>query len=261
MSTIDAIILGIIQGATEFLPVSSSGHLILARSVFHISDDGGLVFDVLLHLATALAILVYFRLDIINVVQGVVRNDRRSVRFMILILIAIIPAGLAGYFLEHTIETYFRSPILVAVMLCVGSVIFFLAEKKHTKDTYVATIPSTRTALSIGFWQVLALLPGTSRSGITISGGMLGGLSRTGAARFSFLMGFPLVVAAGIKGLFELDDAGPYNIMPLIFGCVAALVVGLLTITALMRLFETHSLKPFIYYRIILAMLILMSLI
>lgn len=264
MSILDAVLLGVVQGITEFLPISSSGHLILARDVLGIAAEGGLAFDASLHLATLLAIVVYFYTDIKNLAETAYAWLRRrqtnaaSLRLVKAILIGSIPAVVAGVLFGGLIEMIFRSPFSVAGGLIIGSIIMLFAELDKEKPSETGTI-STKNAFIIGIFQAFALIPGMSRSGMTMSGGMLLGLSREQAARFAFLLAVPIVLGAGGTKFLELltEGAGGINILPLLLGCLAAFGSGLGAVWGLMKLLRKHSLIPFVGYRIIVAIIVL----
>ncbi len=259
MTTIEALFLGIVQGLTEFLPVSSTGHLILARTVFGLNDAQGLAVDAVLQLATVAAVFVYFFPDIWLLTQTGLRKlgrlpvNKKEETLLYALMIATIPAVIFGLLLESVMESTFRSPLLVAGVLVAGSLFFIYAEYKYqtTVRTNEVTVLS---GFKIGLFQVLALIPGMSRSGATIAGGMLMGLSRPEAARFAFLLALPVITGAGLKKLLELivSDA-PIAWGPVFIGSVTAFITGLLAIHFLLGFVRTHTLWPFIWYRIILA--------
>lgn len=259
MTLLEAIILGLVQGVTEFLPVSSTGHLILARSLFGVNDAQGLAVDAVLQLATVAAVFVYFFPDIWLLTQTALRKlgrlpvNKREETLLYAILIATVPAVIFGLMLESLMESAFRSPLLVAGVLVAGSFFFMYAEYKY-QTTPRKNEMSLSTGFKIGLFQVLALIPGMSRSGATISGGMLLGLSRSEAARFAFLLALPVITGAGLKKLLELivsDATVPW--FPVAVGSVVAFVTGILAIHFLLAFVRTHTLWPFIWYRIILA--------
>lgn len=256
--------LGVVQGLTEFLPISSSGHLIVVREFFGTVGAGDLAFDALLHFATALAIVVYFWRDIWQLIIAAVRLPQKFLQKalideyeeMALALIAgTVPAVILGLLLEDIMATLFRNPLLVAGALLVGSCIMLLAE--HYKNSCARGVlgHGWRRGLVIGLFQSLALIPGMSRSGMTISGGMLFGMERGEAARFGFLLGVPLLLGAGVKKAFEL---GLFEISAdVVAGAIAAFIVALLVIHYLLKFLRSHTLHIFIVYRIALALLIL----
>lgn len=257
MNLLDGIILGIIQGLTEFLPISSSGHLILAREVLGLQTSLGLSFDAVLQLATSLAVLVYFRADFVRLFTAAIKwLQRKTVEqkdriLLLALIVGTIPAVILGLLLEDYMGTTFRNAELVAWTLIVGSVLFFIAEK-YAKQSENLTV---KKGLWIGFFQILALIPGMSRSGMTISGGLLFGLKREEAARFSFMLAFPIIFGGGMKKLLELSANGALNEigLSLLGGAIAAFMVGVLAIHYLLKYLKNHTLGIFIIYRILLA--------
>lgn len=262
MSIFDSIVLGVVQGLTEFIPVSSSGHLILAREFLGISAGlNDLAFDAVLQLATSLAILFYFRKEVLRLIKvffsfvaGKV-IDVADKNLMLAVIIGTIPAVIAGLFLESYMETTFRSSSLVAVTLIIGAVLMFVADRVKR----VETTPNYRTGLFVGLFQTLALIPGISRSGATISGGLFAGFSRENAARFSFLLALPVLLGSGLKKLLDLGISGALGDVgfPLVLGSFIAFVSGLLAISFLLKFLKTNNLNVFVIYRIALAVFIL----
>lgn len=264
MSALDALILGLVQGIAEFLPISSSGHLILAREVLNLQIEQGLAVDAVLQLVTAFAVVVYFRADLKAlaysawrfVTGGAVEREQKSMLFAL--ALGTVPAVIAGLFLEDMMDTVFRSATLVAWVLIVGSALFALAEYIRTR--YSAERPMTvGKGVLIGCFQALALVPGMSRSGATIAGGMLLGLSRETAARFAFLLMVPIVVGAGSKKLLELGGAGMAESEWLMIGLASltAFAAGIASIHYLLKFLKGHSLMVFVIYRVALALLVL----
>lgn len=259
-----AIILGIIQGITEFVPVSSSGHLILGREIFGATGDTALAFDAVIHLATAAAIIVYFWSDLMAFLRGEHReiaetNISVSARTIGIIILATIPAAIAGLYFQSFIETVLRNPEIVAGGLIAGSLLILAAEHIPTHANKKIT---WRRGLLIGFFQCLALIPGMSRSGSTISGGLFAGISRQTATSFSFLLGLPIFIGAGGVQLYQLIQSGGLDVVgwPLLVGSVAAFLSGLAAMHLLMRFVRTHRLDWFAAYRILLAVLVLLVL-
>ena len=206
MTIIDSIILGVIQGLAEFLPISSSGHLIIARDLFGWHGSTDLAFDAVLQLATVIALIVYFHKDIwrhvkafISIIRGKVVEQKDKIMVWA-IIIGTIPAVIAGMILEKYMETTFRSAVLVCIILIIGSAVMYLAEKFAVQNEEL----TVKKGIWIGLFQCLALVPGFSRSGATISGGLIFGLTREEAARFSFLLSIPIVFGSGMKKLFEI---------------------------------------------------------
>ncbi|MFC1599141.1 undecaprenyl-diphosphatase UppP, partial [Patescibacteria group bacterium] len=208
------ILLGIIQGLTEFLPVSSSGHLVLLHEIWVMPQINNLIFDVVLHTGTLVALLVYFYKDIISYLRAFlnslvnwnIKNDLQQ-RMAWLIIISIIPAGIIGYFFEDIIENVFRSALSVALVLIAVSFLFFLAEKYTKKEKNFQSLTWWKVLL-IGIAQAIALIPGVSRSGITIITGMYFNLKRELAARLSFLISIPIIFIASLKKGYDLFQAG-----------------------------------------------------
>jgi undecaprenyl-diphosphatase len=269
-TVLQALVMGLVQGLTEFLPVSSSGHLVIVPFLFGWDDEfiTSLAFSVMLHMGTLIALLIYFRADWLRIVPAGFATIRdRSFqgdpdrRLAWLLVAATIPAALAGFLLNDLIETQFRQVGLVALMLVVGGVILWLADRigARTKGIKDVTFP---IAVGIGAAQALALIPGISRSGISISAGRLAGLDREAAARFSFLMATPVTLGAGVFEARKLltGEAGvEVAIAPLIVGMVAALVAGLVAIHVTLRYLRTNSLDIFVWYRIALAAVVLVA--
>lgn len=265
---IEAIWLGMIQGATEFLPVSSTGHLVLARSVLGIDPDKfGLSFDVALHLGTLLAVLFYFRRLLLALTVGWLGTIRhRSWRasnngqLAWLVILGSIPAGIAGFLFESSIESAFRSPEAVEIALIAFSAPMAIAELTASQSRVLST---TRLgdAIVVGGLQALALIPGVSRSGITIAGGLMRGLERRDATSFAFILGIPVIAAASLKHGLDLaqNGAGEGNagVLVILSGVAAAAIVGYGAIEFLIRYLRLNSLYPFVFYRLVLGALVL----
>lgn len=263
MSYLESLFLGFLQGITEFLPVSSSGHLVLAHDFLSIVGDSSLAFDAVLHLATASAVLIYFRRDFWLLLQALLRKlgrlpvYARDLTLAYALLIGTVPAVLVGVLLEDIVATLFRNPLLVAGSLLAGSALFVYAEW-----FYYNSVPQNemtlKKGLQVGLFQCLAFVPGFSRSGATIAGGMLLGLSRSEAARFGFLLAVPLLMGAGAKKLLELLSVGgtvEWGVIAV--GAVTAFVVGLLAIHFMLSFVRRYSLWPFVWYRVFLALLVI----
>lgn len=263
MDIFSAIILGVVQGATEFIPVSSSGHLILAHTVLGVVDENALAFDAVLQLATVFAVIVYFFDELYALIQAHIRLlgrlpvNPKDIVMLKALGMGTIPAVILGLFLESYMETLFRHPLLVAGVLLIGSIFFMFAEYQY-ENCFHHNDMSARTGFKIGLYQCLALIPGFSRSGATIAGGMLLGLSRSDAARFAFLLSIPLILGSGLKKLLELitsDVAVAWT--PVLMGSLSAFLVGMLAIHFMISFIKKYSLWPFIWYRIILAAFIM----
>jgi len=277
MDFINSAILGLVQGLTEFIPVSSTGHLILARKIMGLDLVGTLSFDAILQLATGLAVLVYFWKDIWNIIKN------RDFKLISVLIVGSIPAVILGFTLSNYMDTFFRGTHVVAVALVLGSILFYFAERKFKREipekdsetpeklSPLNGVPnrsesSSGVSLKKSFWigcfQCLALLPGFSRSGATISGGLLSGLSREITVRFSFLLSLPIIFGSGLYKVYDLVKHGQFGGMEssLIIASIFAFISGLLAIHFLIKFLRKYSLNYFGVYRIILAVAILIYL-
>lgn len=244
-------ILGIVQAVTEFLPVSSSGHLLLFRFFTGFSVPESLAFDVSLHVGSALALIVYFRTQLWSLIQKYRSQETR------LLVSAVAMTALIGYFVEPFLSDV-RQPLVIAFMLILGGLLFFWVEKKGTQVKKMGDM-TLKQALGIGLVQSLAFIPGVSRSGITIIAGMWGGLKREEAAVFSFLMGAPLLMLAGAKkglDLMILDAQIPWDLF--LIGSVTSAVVSFVVIHLFLQLIRRYSLTVFGWYRIILGAFVIL---
>ncbi len=249
MDTIDAIILGIIQGLTEFLPVSSSGHLELGKAILGDNSipEESLLFTVVLHFATALSTIVVFRKDVWEIIGGLFKFQwNEETQFSLKIVISMIPAALVGFFLEDFMEVFFDGAIIiVGIMLIITAILLYLADMAKTTDKGV----SYRSAFVIGMAQMVAMLPGISRSGATISTAVLLGIDKTKSARFSFLMVVPLILGKVAKDIlsgeidFESTQMGAMGA-----GFLAAFLAGLVACTWMIRLVRQSKLTYFAIY-------------
>jgi undecaprenyl-diphosphatase len=260
MTIFQAIILGLVQGLTEFLPVSSSAHLALAPWLLGWRDPG-LAFDVALHLGTLVAVAWYFRRDWIELTQAAFTLLRtRQVRTVadrrvLYLIAATIPAGLGGVLLKDYAETVFRHPAITASMLILLGVILWIVDRAASTVRSLDDL-SARDAVLIGLAQVCALVPGVSRSGSTMTAARALGFERGAAARFSFLMSLPIITAAVVFKLPEvLRDGGALG--PLLAGIVAAAVSSWLAITVLLRFVSRNSFGVFAVYRVVLGVVVL----
>ncbi len=254
MNVWEAVFLGVLQGITEFLPVSSSGHLVLAEYFLGLKETS-LAFDVTLHLGTLLAVLAFFYRDWTGMAKSIKPGCRApEERRMLLFLIAgTVPGAAAGFFLEHAVSACLRSPWVVVCTLSGVALLLGLAERiaRHERQFSSIRLPD---ALLIGISQALAIIPGVSRSGITMTCGMFLGLSREAAARFSFLLSAPIIAGAGLyEGLKLLSRGGTEITMNFLWGFVASAVSGYLVIAFLMNYLRTHTFYPFVYYRLAVA--------
>lgn len=261
MSLFEGILLGLVQGLTEFIPVSSSGHLIVIHHFFGVAKED-LAIDAVLQLATVLAVFLYFRSDVWNLLVTFIKLisgksvEARDRNVLFAIILGTIPAVVLGLVLESYMESFFRSTTLVALTLILGSVLMYHADTADVK----AEILTPQKGLVIGFFQSLALIPGISRSGSTISGGLLSGLQREEATRFSFLLSFPIILGSGLKKLFDLSVAHEAVSFPLGVSFIVSFLTGLVCIHFLIKYLRSHSLRVFIWYRVVLAVLLLILL-
>jgi undecaprenyl-diphosphatase len=267
---LQALVMGVVQGLTEFLPVSSSGHLILVPYLLGWHDPfiDSLAFSVMLHIATLLALLLYFRADWLRLIPAGLSAIRdRSLagdpdrRLAWLLAVSTVPAILAGILLNDRIETRFREPRLVALTLVLGAAILWVADRTSSRSKGVEDV-SFGGAFGIGVAQALALVPGISRAGISISAGLFLGLNREAAARFSFLMATPVIAGAGLWELRKLvtGEAGvEVPLAPLLVGMIGALVAGIAAISVLLRYLRTHPTTVFVAYRLALAAVVVVA--
>jgi len=262
-----AIIFGAVQGITEFLPISSSGHLAVLHDFFHFELADDLSFDVALHWGTLLALVIFFWRDIWILTKGFFRwltnfdlKNNFEARLSWLIVFGTIPAGVVGYFFGDWLEATFRSTSSIAFMLIVVGLLFFLLEKYSRREREMGEL-NWLDAVVIGIAQSVALIPGVSRSGITIIAGLGRKLKRETAARFSFIMSIPAVLGAGIKKFHDLSGAGvaiDWGVW--IVGVLTAAVVGYFCLKYFLKFLSKHSLQVFGWYRIILGLAILIYL-
>ncbi len=264
MNIFHTIFLGFLQGATEFLPISSSGHLVLVETFLGL-EEVGLAFDVALHLGTLAALFIYFRADFLLMAKSLllVRDRSKEAVFyrkiFFFICLATMPAVVAGVFLGDAAETTFRQPWLVTVTLTVGGLLLLLAEKMGKRNREFNTI-SIRDGMLIGVAQAIAIIPGVSRSGITMTAGLLLGIDRSAAARFSFLLSAPVILGAGIYHMPTILSQGLQSGQSMLYitGFLSSAVSGYLFISFLLRFVQKRSLAFFAYYRFVLAALVLL---
>jgi undecaprenyl-diphosphatase len=260
MDPVHAIVLAVVQGLSEFLPISSSGHLILIPHLFGWADQG-LAFDVAVHVGTLLALLVYFRREIVAMSAAwlgsvFARRNTPDSRLAWQVLIGTIPVGLAGVLFGDYIEANFRNPLFVAATLSFFGLLMYAADRasKGTQDEHSVSWPQ---AIAIGCAQALALMPGTSRSGITMTAGRALGLARSGAARFSFLLAIPGIAAAGgYEGLKLLTSDAAVDWASMAIGAAFSALSGIACIYLLIRFIERIGLLPFTIYRLAIAALL-----
>lgn len=273
MSVEQAIVLAIVQGITEFLPVSSSGHLVLSSWIFNWPDQG-LVFDAAVHLGTLLAVLIYFRRTWVTLAQGcfnggavfLMEDGETSPsiparRLLILIIIASIPVAIVGLVLRDALESSLRKPEAVAISLLATAVLLTVAEIVGSRSKKLANATARDTTIA-GIFQAAAVLPGISRAGSTMAGGMLGHLTRDAAARLSFLLAVPAIGGASLFLLVDVISAEGFSDRQwglILLGAVISFGTGYLAIAGLMRVLRTRSFKPFIVYVTILGVAVLIA--
>ncbi|WP_017594795.1 undecaprenyl-diphosphate phosphatase [Nocardiopsis potens] len=262
MSLIEAIILGLIQGLTEFLPISSSGHLRVFSAFFGWPDPGA-AFTAVSQIGTELAVLVYFRKRIWAILSTWTRSLFKSelrrdihARLGWYVILGTIPIGVLGLLFEEQIDTVFRDLRIIALTLIVFGVLLGVVDKYSRKHRTVSDL-NVQRGVTFGLFQCLALIPGVSRSGGTITGGMLMGFKRTDAAEFSFLLAMPAVFASGLYKLTDIGGDEYAGWGATIVGTLVAGVIGYVCVAWLMKFISTHSFMPFVYYRVALGILIL----
>ncbi|MGB1286111.1 MAG: undecaprenyl-diphosphate phosphatase [Aggregatilineales bacterium] len=272
---IKVILLGIVEGITEFLPISSTGHLIVAAEFVQLQDSLTGIFEIFIQIGAVIAVLFYYRSDIMYQVQAAFTKHKSTEevrQFWLAIVVAFIPAAILGFLLGDMIEELLFNPTVVALALIVGGVAFIVIERyqitQHQDMTMDADTPesddeqtpnvSLKQALIIGFAQTLALVPGTSRSGMSIIGGMLAGLDRQVATQFSFYLAIPTLGGATVYTLVRnLDRINGSDMLMLVLGAIVSGIVAWVSIAWLLRYISKNTFIPFGYYRIILGIIIL----
>ena len=260
-----ALILGVVEGLTEFLPISSTGHLILAGDLLGFNDDKGKVFEIVIQTGAMLAIVWEYRLRFWSVLTGL-GSQPEARRFVANLIVAFMPAAVLGLAFSKLIKSVLFKPVPVALAFIVGGIIILWVERRpQASNLHTARIDSVddmdwRDALKVGFAQAFALIPGTSRSGATIIGGMLFGLSRRAATEFSFFLAVPTLVAAGLydlyknRALLSADDIAIFGV-----GSVAAFLSAFLCVRWLLRYIANHDFKIFAWYRIVFGVVVLLT--
>jgi undecaprenyl-diphosphatase len=255
-----ALILGVVEGLTEFLPVSSTGHLILASDLLDFNDEKGKVFEIVIQTGAMLAIVWEYRAKFAGVIAGLAR-DRRARQFVTNLVIAFIPAAVLGLAFGKHIKAALFKPVPVAIAFIVGGLVILWAERREHRITVESVdVMHWTDALKVGCAQAFALIPGTSRSGATIIGGLLFGLSRRAATEFSFFLAVPTLMAAGAydfykhRALFDAGDAGMFAV-----GTVTSFVAAFLCVRWLLRYIASHDFTVFAWYRIAFGIVVLVS--
>ena len=259
LELLKAAILGIVEGLTEFLPISSTGHLIVAADLLNFEGDAAATFEIFIQLGAVLAVLWYYRRDLRAQLRAL-PTDRATQRFWLNVFIAFLPAAAVGFLLHDWIKSVLFDPAVVAVSLIVGGIVFLLIERKPPVSTvHDLQGVTARQAAAIGVAQIVSLIPGVSRSGATIVGGFLAGLDRTTAVAFSFYLALPTL---GLATLFDLatnlDQLTRDDLILMAVGLVFAFVTALLVIGWLLRYVAGHTFRIFGYYRIIAGALVLL---
>ncbi len=266
MPLFQAIILGILQGLTEFLPISSSAHLVIVPWILG-WDDGGLTFDVALHVGTLAAVVLFFFRDWIQIIGQAVGLNlghdmtlRKNPHLLWLLMAGTVPGGLIGFLFEKQAETAFRSPYIIATAAMVMGVIMWIADAAGRKQKDIGHV-SLADSLAIGTAQALAVIPGVSRSGSTISAGLFCNLDRTTAARFSFLLSTPIIAGAAAKKFWDLHKHPgglPHDMqMAFIAGILASAVTGCIAIAFFLNYLRSRSLAAFVWYRIVFGIIVI----
>ncbi|KPA91920.1 MULTISPECIES: undecaprenyl-diphosphate phosphatase [Pseudomonas] len=253
-----ALILGIVEGLTEFLPISSTGHQIIVADLLGFGGERAIAFNIIIQLAAILAVVWEFRQKVFTVVRDLPR-ERSAQRFTLNLLVAFMPAVILGVLFKEVIATYLFNPITVASALVVGGVVILWAERReHTVHAETVDEIRWQDALKVGFAQCLAMIPGTSRSGATIIGGLLFGLSRKTATEFSFFLAMPTMVAAavysgyGFRHQFQMADLPVFAV-----GFVTSFVFAMIAVRGLLKFIASHSYAAFAWYRIVFGLVIL----
>jgi undecaprenyl-diphosphatase len=257
MTIFQSLVLGIVQGITELLPISSSAHLVLIPEILS-WDLQPTAFDITIHAATLLALVIYFRKDLFNLIAKF--QEPKTKNLLTNLIIVSIPAGLIGLFFNDLIEQNFKSiQIIVILMVTIGLIMLFIDKLSRSNTKKIKDL-TVKNSVVIGLFQAIALIRGTSRSGITMIGGMFNGLKRKQAAKFAFLAGIPIMIAVSAKQFvdFGISGFGELELINLIIGFISAFVSSILAIKLLLKLLEKRGLVVFGIYRIVIGLLILL---
>jgi undecaprenyl-diphosphatase len=256
---VKALILGIVEGITEFLPISSTGHLIIASAIVDYPAAGRATFEIFIQLGAILAVLWHYRDPLLDLGRRA-PHDQQARALIFKVGVAFVPAAAVGFFFHEAIEHYLFSPVNVAAALIVGGIVI-LAVERRMRVPLVSTLEHTRwsDAIAIGVAQIASLYPGVSRAGATIIGGMLAGLSRRAATEFSFYLALPTLIAASLYSLIKsLPELSTADIAPFAVGLLAAFVSALLVIRSFLAYVQGHDFRVFGYYRIIAGVVVLL---
>jgi undecaprenyl-diphosphatase len=265
MPIYQAVVLAIVQALTEFLPISSTAHLVLIPWLFGWKDPG-LTFDVALHAGTLLAVILYFFRDWIQIIGqafglniGRDQDLKQNRNLLWLLAAASIPIGIVGYLFDKQADTTWRQPYVIGTMLIVVGIIMWMAEKRRIGSKSMSTIQMS-DGIAVGLAQAVSVIPGTSRSGATISAGLFRNMNRETAARFSFLLSTPAIAAAVAKKAWDIHKEGgiPADMkLPIVLGIVVSGVLGAIVIAFFLRYLRRSSLIPFVYYRIVFGIIVI----
>ncbi len=258
---IKAFILGIIEGLTEFLPISSTGHLIIAGSLLGYTDDTSRVFKIVIQLAAILAICWEYRRKIADVTGGLIARDAQAGHFAGLVLVAFLPAAVLGFLFHGIIKTHLFNPLTVAGALIVGGVLILLIEKRNHRPRFETVEDMDwRAALMVGFAQSIAMFPGVSRSGATIMGGLVFGLSRRAATEFSFFLAIPTMFAATVYDVYKNWALLRVEDLPVFAtGFAASFIAAFFSVRWLLRYISSHTFELFAWYRIAFGLIVLLT--
>ena len=265
MPIYQAVVLAIVQALTEFIPVSSTAHLVLIPWLFG-WKDGGLTFDVALHAGTLVAVIIYFFRDWIQIIGqafglnlGSDPDLRQNRNLLWLLALGSIPIGIIGYLFDKQADTTWRQPYVIGTMLVVVGIVMWIAEKRRIGSKSMSTI-QVSDAVAVGLAQAVSVIPGTSRSGATITAGLFRNMNRETAARFSFLLSTPAIAAAVAKKAWDIHKEGgvPADMkLPIVVGIVVSGLLGAVVIAFFLRYLRRSSLMPFVYYRIVFGIIVI----
>jgi undecaprenyl-diphosphatase len=265
MPIYQAVVLAIVQALTEFIPVSSTAHLVLIPWLFG-WKDGGLTFDVALHAGTLVAVIIYFFRDWLQIIGqafglniGSDPDLKQNRNLLWLLAVGSIPIGIFGYLFDKQADTTWRQPYVIGTMLIVVGIVMWIAEKRRIGSKSMSTIQMS-DSVAIGLAQAVSVIPGTSRSGATISAGLFRNMTRETAARFSFLLSTPAIAAAVAKKAWDIHKEGgiPADMkMPIVVGIVVSGILGAIVIAFFLRYLRRSSLMPFVYYRIVFGIIVI----
>lgn len=259
MTLFQSIFLGLVQGITEFFPISSSGHLVLFENLFGLIPTEHVFFNIMVHAGTLLAILIYFKTQLIQLLKGTLSKEKSSLLLARNLIISTIPIVIIGLTLEDPINSFFSSPSMVALAMFTTGLFFILGEwltKKYPSQSNFTALK----ALIVGLIQSIAIIPGVSRSGSTLTASLLTGLDREKAAEYSFLIAIPAISGATVLSILKIilnPSASPIHYTPLLAGFITSFISGYFSIKFLMHLYKKHSLKPFAGYLFLVSIFIL----